>query len=141
MGGSSQPYNEGGELQIKDNSNRKIAGKEIETVGKGGVKDGGGFSGGDVAIFTGVNPIAVTTILKNGVEGNNDNNLGSSKITEHGLYVLDLKRRRVEENITDGLGPEGKQLDNMLLDSHETDEQNQKNGEEAGVAMQPRLGL
>lgn len=73
-------------------------------------------------------------------QNSNEDWEGESEV-DHGLLIVDTKRRR-----KDGLllnRPEAKQpnADDMMMENEEHELQNQKNEVMAGVAWQPRLGL
>lgn len=121
------------EIGAVEKSNPLILGEGIVTTGVNELQGDGDNLGSDNAKRLGLINQTAGYFSKESRAGNLS--------LDHGLNIVDPKRRRVDEIISDETGPKQAQLDIAMIDSQEDISQNQKNGQEADVARQPRLEL
>lgn len=129
----------GGEIGAGDKSNPVNLGGGFGAVGDNYVIGGKGHAG--VTIIPESNSNSKGYVLKDTLAANEMGNVGPMGTIDDGLKIMDPKRRRVEDVISDGSSPEINQLDTTMVDSNVNNSQNQKNEEMAGAAVQARLEL
>lgn len=72
---------------------------------------------------------------------NSNSNQEGDVITDSGLFIVDPKRRRVQDIESIGPSREKNQEDIIMLEKHNNESLNQKNKLMVGAAEQARLGL
>ncbi|KAK1397863.1 hypothetical protein POM88_007726 [Heracleum sosnowskyi] len=110
-----------------------IVGAEIDTSKIGGVKSGGDNNGASLVE-------KVAPKIKIGEHILNEYK-DREIVMDHGLFVLDPKRRRVEETDNEETAQTHGLTDVTMTEIYISSTQNQKNETEAGAVMQARLGL
>lgn len=128
--------NSDGTEVAKDKLNPLILARDKITVETSSVKGGIRMAGGDKTEITGY-----LSNSKDNLALNNVVVLGPNEILDHGLNIVDPKRRRIEDVAGRSPNPESRQGDTTLIEIQEDDSQNQKNELKVGAAMQARLEL